>query len=112
MLAENVETWTDQWKREGLQQGLQEALEQGREQGREQGLEQGRQQGGREATRHLLIRQVRRRFGPTIATQTEPLLARINDLQQLEDLGDQLLISPDGEDWLRAVRAIQPASER
>jgi len=108
MLAENVETWTDQWKREGLQQGLQEGLEQGRE----QGLEQGRQQGGREATRHLLIRQVRRRFGPAIATQTEPLLAGINDLQQLEDLGDQLLISPDGEDWLRAVRAIQPASER
>ena len=95
-IAENVETWTYQWKREGFQQGL----------------EQGREQGGREETRHLLIRQVRRLFGPSIAMQTGPLLARINDLQQLEDLGDQLVISPDGEDWLGAVRAIQPASDR
>jgi hypothetical protein len=54
---------------------------------------------------------VRRRFGPTIAEQTQPLLARIADLQTLEDLGDQLLISPDGADWLRAVRAIRPGDK-
>ncbi|WP_300971365.1 hypothetical protein [Thiocapsa sp.] len=98
MLAENLESWTDQWKREGIEQGL--------EQGLEQGIEQ-----GREATRHILVRQVRRRFGLTIAEQTEPLLARIVDLQTLEDLGDQLLISPDGEDWLRAVRHMSVGEE-
>ncbi|HSO83541.1 transposase [Thiocapsa sp.] len=91
MLAENLETWTDQWKREGLEQGL--------ELGLEQGLEQ-----GREATRHILVRQVRRRFGPTIAEQTQLLLAGIADLQTFEDLGEQLLISPDGDDWLKAER--------
>ena len=29
MLAENVETWSDQWKREGLEQGREQGLEQG-----------------------------------------------------------------------------------
>ncbi|WP_300971790.1 Rpn family recombination-promoting nuclease/putative transposase [Thiocapsa sp.] len=90
MLAENLESWTDQWKREGMEQGIEQ---------------------GREATRHILVRQVRRRFGLTIAEQTEPLLACIADLQTLEDLGDQLLISPDGEDWLRAVRHMSVGEE-
>jgi flagellar biosynthesis/type III secretory pathway protein FliH len=96
MLADNVETWTDQWKREGLQQGL------------EQGLERG----SREATRHLLTRQARRRFGPTIAEQTGRLLAGINNLEQLEELGDQLLLSRDAEDWLHAVRKAVPEDPR
>ena len=73
MLADNVETWTDQWQGEG--------------------------------TRHILIRQARRRFGAAVADQTAPLLARISDLEQLEELGDQLLISADGDEWLQAVRS-------
>lgn len=88
MLAENVDAWTDQWKQEGLNQGL------------ERGLEQ-----GREATRHILVRQVRLRFGASVAEQTAPLLARVVDLQQLEELGDQLLLCADGEAWLVQVRA-------
>jgi hypothetical protein len=87
MLSEHVDSWTDQWKREGL----------------EQGLEQGRQM-----TRHLLCRQARRRFGPKIAAEAEPLLATITDLQQLEELGDLLLSSPDGPAWLQALRQAQP----
>ncbi len=83
MLAENVETWTDQWKQQGLEQGLEQ---------------------GREATRHILIRQVRRRFGAEVAEQTRPLLARISDLEQLEELADQLLLSPDGDAWLTQVK--------
>ena len=88
MLAENVDAWTDQWKQEGLEQGLKRGLEQ-----------------GREATRHLLKRQVRLRFGAAIAEETAPLLARIVDLQRLEELGDQLLLCADGEAWLMQVRA-------
>lgn len=91
MLAENLEAWTDQWKQAGL--------EQGREQGLEQGLEQ-----GRTATRQLLVRLVRRRFGPEIAEQSALLLAGLSDLQQLEELGDQLLLSPDGAAWLSHLR--------
>lgn len=88
MLADNLEAWTDQWEQQGLEKGL------------EQGLEQ-----GREAARHILIRQVRRRFGPAIAEQSAPLLAQIVDLQQLEDLGDQLLLSANGAAWLEALRS-------
>jgi hypothetical protein len=95
MLADNVETWTDQWKREGLQQGL--------EQGLERGLEQ-----GLKTTRHILVRQARRRFGAAIAEQTEQMLASLTDLQQLEELGDQLFLSPDGAVWLDAVRRAAP----
>ncbi len=83
MLADNLEAWTDQWKQEGLEQGLDQ---------------------GREAARHILIRQVRRRFGPVIAEQSVPLLAKLVDLQQLEELGDQLLLSADGAAWLQALR--------
>ncbi|MCF7995344.1 MAG: DUF4351 domain-containing protein [Chromatiaceae bacterium] len=79
MLADNVETWTDQWKQQGLEQG-------------------------RETTRHILIRQARRRFGPEIAEQSQPLLARISDPEQLEELADQLLLSPDGDTWLTQLK--------
>ncbi len=99
MLADNLEAWTDQWKHEGL--------EQGRVQGLEEGLEQCLEQ-GREAARHILIRQVRRRFGPVITEQSTPLLARILDLQQLEELGDQLLVRQDGAEWLQALREASP----
>jgi hypothetical protein len=49
MLAENVESWSDQWKREGLAQGLEQ---------------------GREPARHILLRHVRRRFSRAIADQS------------------------------------------
>ena len=54
----------------------------------------------------MLLRLVRRRFGPVIGDQSAPWLGRIRDLGVLEELGDQLLILADGDTWLRAVRAI------
>ena len=72
--------------------------------GMERGLERGLEQ-GREATRHILVRLVRLRFGAAVAEQTAPLLARVVDLQRLEELGDQLLLCADGEAWLVQVRA-------
>lgn len=95
MLADNVDSWTDQWKQEGIAKGIEKGLEQ-----------------GRETTRHILVRQVRLRFGAAAAEQTAPLLARITDLQQLEELGDHLLTSADGDDWLQAVRNICAGHEQ
>jgi len=80
VLAENVESWTDQWKREGLEQG-------------------------RDETRHPLTRLASRRFGPAIATRAEPLLAAIHAPQPLEELGEQLLTCADGEAWLNAIQS-------
>jgi len=51
----------------------------------------------------LLLRLIRKRFGPEVAGQSQPLLERITDAQPLEDLGEALLDSPDGATWLRIL---------
>jgi predicted transposase YdaD len=102
MLTDHVDSWTEQWKNEGIAQGIEKGLVQGIEKGLAQGLEK-----GREETRHLLIRQTNRRFGPMIAAQAEPLLAAVADPRQLEHLGDCLLTCHDGAQWLQALREAQ-----
>jgi hypothetical protein len=53
--------------------------------------------------RQLLLRQIRKRFGPEVAGQSQPLLDRIADAQPLEDLGEALLDSADGTTWLQIL---------
>jgi hypothetical protein len=53
--------------------------------------------------RQLLLRQIRKRFGPEVAGQSQPLLEGITDAQPLEDLGEALLDSPDGATWLQIL---------
>jgi hypothetical protein len=53
--------------------------------------------------RQLLLRQIRKRFGPEVAGQSQPVLERITDAQPLEDLGEALLDSPDGATWLQVL---------
>ena len=74
--------------------------------GIEQGIQQGIQQATREGLRHqrhMLSRQVQRRFGADVAKESEPLLARIVDPQRLDDLAEVLLDSPDGTSWLQVL---------
>lgn len=49
------------------------------------------------------LRQARKRFGAEVADQSEPLLERSDDPKRLEDLGEALLDSADGEVWLRGL---------
>ena len=70
--------------------------------GRQEGLQVGLQQ-GLDSERQLLLRQVRRRFGETVAASSAPLLARIAAPAVLEDLGEALLDCADGAAWLAAV---------
>ena len=58
---------------------------------------------GRADERQLLLRQIRKRFGPEVAGQSQPLLEGITDAQPLEDLGEALLDSPDGATWLQIL---------
>jgi hypothetical protein len=51
----------------------------------------------------LLLRQIRKRFGPKVAGQSEPILERITEAQPLEGLGEALLDSPDGTTWLQIL---------
>ncbi len=67
------------------------------------GIRKGVQQ-GLMAERQLLLRMVRKRFGAEAAERSAPLLERIEDTGRLEDLGEALLDSADGEGWLQALR--------
>jgi len=84
MLTERVVDWTREWKQQGLQEG------------RQQGLQEGLQQG----ERRLLLRQIRRRFGEAIATQSAPALERIEQLSVFEALGEELFDCADETAWL------------
>jgi len=66
------------------------------------GIRRGMAQGMGHA-RQLLLRQIRKRFGPEVAGQSQPLLERITEAQPLEDLGEALLDSPDGTTWLQIL---------
>ncbi|SDW04067.1 Rpn family recombination-promoting nuclease/putative transposase [Thiocapsa roseopersicina] len=87
MLAERIESWTDQWKREGL----------------EQGLEQGHAQGRQAEAQRLVLRQLQRRLGPLTPSQQTRIAALT--LDTLEALGEDLLeftAAPDLDAWLAA----------
>ena len=72
--------------------GIRKGIEKGLKQGLQQGLQKG------------LLRQINKRFGAEVAERSEPLLARIDDPQCLEDLGEVLLDSINGESWLAALQ--------
>jgi hypothetical protein len=55
------------------------------------------------AERHLMLRQVRRRFGEAVATSSAPWLAQITEPAVLEDLGEALLDCANGAAWLAVV---------
>lgn len=82
MVSERFETWTERWERQGMEKGMRKGLQQG------------------------LLRQARKRFGAEVAERSVPLLARIDDPERLEDLGEALLDSADGEGWLRVLHAM------
>jgi len=71
----------------------------------------GRQQ-GLDVERHLMLRQVRRRFGETVATYSAPWLARIAEPAVLEDLGEALLDCADGAAWLARLESMSMANKR
>jgi predicted transcriptional regulator len=80
MLSERVKEWTEDWRQQGLKQGI------------EQGLN---------AERDLLLRQTRRRFDVITAGQLQPLLAVVNDPEQLAIIGEWLIDCADGAAFLQ-----------
>lgn len=68
---------------------IRQGLEQGRLEGRQEGRKEGRQEGLEEGERHLLLRLIEKRFGPT------PLWARQRidtlSIQELETIGVKVL---------------------
>jgi hypothetical protein len=74
--------------------GIRKGMAEGMAKGMAQGMAHERQ---------LLLRLIRKRFGPEVAGQSQPFLERITDAQPLEDLGEALLDSPDGKTWLQIL---------
>ena len=81
MLAERVRDWTRVWRQEGLEQGL-------------------------SAGRHMLLRQVDRRFGAATADAAEPLLAGIDSPERLGQVGEWVIDCEAPEDLLARLRGI------
>lgn len=99
MLNKDIVPWTELWRQDGLRAGLQ------------QGLQQDLQQ-SLEAERRLLLRQIRRRFDQATAEQSIPLLERIKQSADFEDLGEALLDSADGAAWpMRLAAAAESCSK-
>jgi hypothetical protein len=96
MLSERVKEWTEQWKQQGLEQGLEQGMQRGIEQGIKWGLKS-----GLDTERALLLRQTQRRFGAPIAAQLQPLLAVVNDPEELAIIGEWLIDCGDGAEFLQ-----------
>ena len=92
-LEERVKEWPAQWLREGREQGL----EQGRQEGREQGLEH---------ERALLRRMAALRFGAETGERAAALMADIGEADRLADVGDWLVQTGDGDEFLTRVTSI------
>ena len=86
-LVERVAEWPKQWLREGLEQGL------------EQGVEQ---------QRALLCRMAASRFGADTSARLAELLAPIADPERLAEVGDLLVSSATGTDFLARMEAGSP----
>lgn len=67
------------------QEILREGLAEGIEQGIEQGIERGRLEGRLDAFRHVLLIWTEKRF-PTLTPLAQERVARIQDIQMLEDM--------------------------
>jgi len=86
MLAERIEAWTEQLLRQGLEQGL-------------------------AAERQLLARMASRRFGADVAAHLETLLASVQDLELLNEVGETLVDRDDGAGFLQAVEQLLSGHE-
>ena len=89
-----IDPMEDTFFRRLYEKGLREGEEKGREQGHEQGREQGREQG--EAA--ILLRMLRRKFGPLPAASEARIKSAAPD--QLERWSDRLFTATDVDDVL------------
>jgi hypothetical protein len=62
--------------------------------------------GIQQGERALLRRQIQHRFGPALAQQLETLLQKIDDPDQLADIGEWVLDYKSGDELLARVRQL------
>ena len=94
-LVERVGQWEDEWTRQGFEQGV------------EKGLEQGVEKGKREQLRHL----TEVRFGTETAERLFASVLRENDPQRLDAIAEAVVRCKTGEELLREVALVGPATD-
>lgn len=85
MLAQRVEEWKQEWREEGRAEGRAEMLN---------------------SERSMLLRLTRLRFDPSTADALSPLLDRIAEPLQLEQVGEWLILCSTGEALLAQVQEL------
>ena len=103
-LVDRVAEWPKQWLREGREQGVAEGREQGVAEGRAQGITQGVDQ-----QRALLCRMAAARFDADTAGRLADLLAPVADPERLAEVGDWLVRSDTGAEFLARFGPAAPA---
>ena len=111
-LVDRVAEWPKQWLREGREQGVAEGRQQGVAEGRQQGVAEGRAQGitqGVDQQRALLCRMAAARFDADTAGRLADLLAPVADPERLAEVGDWLVRSDTGAEFLARFGPAAPA---
>ena len=109
MLIKALEQERDTLRREGYDLGKKDGIDLGEQKGIEKGIEKGKL----EAQRQTILRLVQWRFAPTAADQAHYAahLDRIDNLEALLHLVDQVLAQPTLATFAEALQAHLPPTE-
>jgi hypothetical protein len=86
----------------GYRQGYAKGMQHGLRKGHQKGIKEGRGKGVSDGMRHVILRQIRRRFGPVPAT-LQRRIERIAEVRTLERIASALLKADDLEQFREAV---------
>jgi len=82
----------------------------GRNEGRVEGRKEGRVEGRKEGRVEVMASLLGKRFGEGVARPALPIIKGMSDPAVLEDVGDLLLKSPSGDDFLERLRGVGVAT--
>ncbi|HVR97804.1 MAG TPA: Rpn family recombination-promoting nuclease/putative transposase [Thermoanaerobaculia bacterium] len=87
-----MEDAIDRWREGVLREAREKGLQLGIQQGLRQGLQKGQRTGRVEGMRQMLLRLIRRRFGP-VPKKVQQRVAAISSQEELERLADRVLVA-------------------
>ena len=98
-------------KATGYRQGYAKGMQQGMRKGLQKGIKEGRRKGVSDGMRHVILRQIKQRFGPAPVT-LQRRIERIADARTLERVASAVLKANDLEQLRRLVAYAELAPTR
>ncbi len=89
VLEETVKSWPRQWMAEGFEKGRAKGLQEGLQEGRVKGLQEGHDRGRRKEAQKILLRLMKRKFGPSSPIDRRRIVDA--SLAELERWTDRLI---------------------